>query len=106
MRDCLGCNPLSGHLFLFANSRRTRLKVLVWDGSGLWECAKQLQKGRFRWPELTGEEPVRMSPEELMLLLNGVDLYRIKRGSWYRKCASKWNKNSLDLLLVKRAGFC
>jgi len=41
VRDRLGCDPLSGHLFLFANARRTRLKVLVWDGSGLWVCAKQ-----------------------------------------------------------------
>jgi transposase len=35
VRERLGCDPLSGHLFLFANARRTRVKVLVWDGSGL-----------------------------------------------------------------------
>ncbi len=40
VRERLGVDPLSGHLFLFANARRTRLKVLVWDGSGLWVCAK------------------------------------------------------------------
>ena len=40
VRDELGRDPLSGHLFLFANRSRTRLKMLFWDGSGLWVCAK------------------------------------------------------------------
>ena len=43
-RDRLGGEPLSGHLFLFANARRNRLKVLYWDGSGLWVCAKRLDQ--------------------------------------------------------------
>jgi len=38
VRDCLGQDPLSGHVFLFANRSISRLKVLVWHGSGLW-CA-------------------------------------------------------------------
>ena len=41
VRDRLSCEPLSGHLFLFCNAQRNRLKVLVWDGSGLWVCAKR-----------------------------------------------------------------
>ena len=51
VRDQLGADPLSGHLFLFSNRTRTRLKALVWDGSGLWVCAKRLEKGRFGLPE-------------------------------------------------------
>src|ERR1700720_1380720 len=39
VRDELGADPLSGHLFLFSNRTRTRLKALVWDGSGLWVCS-------------------------------------------------------------------
>jgi transposase len=85
VRDQLGSDPLSGHLFLFANARRTRLKVLVWDGSGLWICAKRLEKGRFRWPEAMGEGRILMSHEELTLLLNGIDLNQAKRRTWYRK---------------------
>ena len=50
VHDQLGQDPLSGYLFLFSNRTRTRLKALVWDGSGLWVCAKRLEKGRFRWP--------------------------------------------------------
>ena len=41
-RDRLLCEPLSGHVFLFANAQRNRLKVLFCDGSGLWVCAKRL----------------------------------------------------------------
>jgi transposase len=88
VRERLGVDPLSGHLFLFANARRTRLKVLVWDGSGLWVCAKRLEKGRFRWPSAGAEqESVVLSHEELSLLLNGMDLERVSRRRWYRKVA-------------------
>ena len=49
VRDQLGQDPLSGYLFLFSNRTRTRLKALVWDGSGLWVCAKRRER-RFRRP--------------------------------------------------------
>jgi transposase len=39
VRDQLLCDPLSGHLFLFSNAQRNRLKILFWDTTGLWVCA-------------------------------------------------------------------
>jgi transposase len=87
VRDPLGHDPLSGHLFLFTNKTRTRLKALVWDGSGLWVCAKRLEKGRFRWPEAEGRHSVTMRPEELAMLVNGLDLKQTRQRNWYRKSA-------------------
>jgi transposase len=87
VRDQLGADPLSGHLFLFTNKTRTRLKALVWDGSGLWVCAKRLEKGRFRWPEAEGRHSVTMRPEELAMLVSGLDLKQTRQRNWYRRSA-------------------
>ena len=87
VRDQLGSDPLSGHLFLFCNRTRTRLKALVWDGSGLWVCAKRLEKGRFRWPEAEHRHSVTMRSEELAMLVNGLDVKQTRQRSWYRKSA-------------------
>ena len=87
VRDQLGQDPLSGYLFLFSNRTRTRLKALVWDGSGLWVCAKRLEKGRFRWPEAEGARSVTMRSEELAMLVNGLDLKHTQPRNWYRKSA-------------------
>ncbi len=87
VRDQLGHDPLSGHLFLFTNKTRTRLKALVWDGSGLWVCAKRLEKGRFRWPDAEGRHSVTMRSEELAMLVNGLDVKQTRQRKWYRKSA-------------------
>jgi transposase len=85
VRDRLLCDPLSGHVFLFCNAQRNRLKLLFWDGSGLWVCSKRLEKGRFRWPEAAGEDTkVTLSHEELMLLVGGIDLAQTRRRAWHR----------------------
>jgi transposase len=66
LRDRLQCEPLSGHVFLFCNGQRNRLKLVYSDGSGLWVCAKRLEEGKFRWPEVTGDQNrVQLSHEEL-----------------------------------------
>lgn len=85
VRDHLLCDPLSGHLFLFTNALRNRLKLLFYDGSGLWVCAKRLDRGCFRWPE-TGSESVTvvLTQEELALLLGGIDLRHTEPRRWHR----------------------
>lgn len=86
VRDRLQCEPLSGHVFLFCNARRNRLKLIYWDGSGLWVCAKRLQKGGFRWPEARpGEVKVTLTPEEFAMLIGGMDLQQAKPRRWYRR---------------------
>lgn len=86
VRDRLELEPLSGHVFLFSNAQRNRLKLIFWDGSGLWVCAKRLERGRFRWPATEpGQAKVVLSHEELALLLGGIDLATSKRRAWFRK---------------------
>jgi transposase len=76
-------DPLSGHWFVFTNQERTRVKVLFWDGSGLWVCAKRLEQGRFSWPQPTQRSTARLRSEELIALLSGLEV-RQKAG-WYRR---------------------
>ena len=58
-----------------------------WDGSGLWVCAKRLDKGRFRWPEVDNLRSLTMRAEELAMLVNGLDVKQTKQRNWYRKSA-------------------
>ena len=86
VRDHLGCTPESGHVFLFTNARRNRLKLVVYDGSGLWVCSKRLDKGCFRWPDADSTvKKIVLSHEELTLLLGGIDLKQTSRRAWHRK---------------------
>src|SRR3984957_2311746 len=86
VRDKLQLEPLSGHVFLFCNKERNRIKVLFWDGSGLWVCAKRLEKGRFSWPRAEDQQGgVRVKHEELTLLLGGIEVGKTRRKNWYRK---------------------
>jgi len=86
VRDQLLCDPLSGHLFLFSNAQRNRLKVLFWDTSGLWVCAKKLEKGRFNWPKPDdAQAKVVLSHEAFAMLLGGIDLARTRPRKWYRR---------------------
>ena len=96
VRDRLECDPTSGHAFLFTNARRNRLKLLVWDHSGLWVCAKKLDRGCFRWPVADSTvKKVVLSHEELTLLLGGIDLAQTRPRKWYRRVPGKEPTESL-----------
>jgi len=56
-RDRLLCDPLSGHVFLFANAQRNRLKLLFWDGQGPVGLRQASGEGRFRWRRLRAVRP-------------------------------------------------
>jgi len=85
VRHRLGGEPLSGHWFVFCNRRRNRLRILYFDGSGLWNCAKRLEKGNFSWPESDSPAAISLSREELTLLLGGIELERARDKDWWRK---------------------
>jgi len=85
-RDRLLCEPLSGHVFVFANAQRKSPEAafLGWKRAvGLREAPGK--KGRFHWPEAAaGQAKVILSHEETALLLGGIDLAETRRRRWYR----------------------
>jgi transposase len=93
VRSRLKGDPLSGHLFVFANRRKTRLKLLYFDGSGLWVCAKRMERGCVCWPALDSSEAARqIVAEELALILGGIDLEKTHRRPWWCKPSQESGK--------------
>jgi transposase len=69
-RAGLESDPMNGTVFVFANRRRTAVKVLVYDGQGFWVCQKRLSSGRFRWwPPAGTNRSVHLNVHELQALL-------------------------------------
>jgi transposase len=81
----LGEDPKAGALFVFGNRRHNRVKLLYFDGTGICVLAKRLEKGTFRWPQSASEPDtkLRLAPQALQLLLDGVDLKDGGRRAWY-----------------------
>jgi len=81
----LGEDPKSGALFVFGHRRRHRLKILYFDGTGICILAKRLESGTFAWPQSAGQPgaKLRLAPQALPLLLDGVDLKHGARRAWY-----------------------
>jgi len=101
VQNHLGEDPLSGHVFVFCNRKRDRIKLLFWDRSGLWVCAKRLEKGTFAWP-LSGKPSIQLTTEELTLLLGGIDLRDTKRRRWYsRRRANVETRRRLEEKLLR-----
>jgi transposase len=77
-------DPQSGHLFLFANKRRDRMKILFFDCFSLWVCARRMEKGRLHWPS-SDDGRVQLTREEFALLIGGIDLGTATKRKWYRR---------------------
>lgn len=79
-------DPLSGHLFLFFNRKRDRIKILFWDVDGFCIWYKRLEVGAFQLPVATeGDQGVELNCCQLNQLLNGLDLRNGRRRRRYRR---------------------
>ena len=85
-QEKLGEDPKHGAVFVFINKARTRLKLLYWDGTGVWVLAKRLEQGRFSWPA-PGEDRAKLAlaPEALALLVGGIELRHGSLKPWYER---------------------
>jgi|SRR5271165_827549 len=72
VQSALKSSPFCGHVFVFRGRRGDLLKLIWWDGTGLWLMAKRLERGRFIWPQVqTGR--VSLTAAQLSMLLEGID---------------------------------
>ena len=80
-----GESPLSGHLFVFRSRCVSRLKILAWDRDGFVLYYKRLEAGVFKLPKLApGTRSVELKTSELAMLLDGIDLSKLKRTPRYQ----------------------
>ena len=80
MQQALRENPFAGDLFVFQAKRADRMKMMAWDGTGLFLFHKRLEKGRFVWPPVQ-DGAIRLSAAQLGLLLEGLDWSRVRPNS-------------------------
>lgn len=89
VREGLGYDPLSGHLFVFRSRRGDRVKLLWWDRDGLALYYRRLEKGTFRFPTANDPETrsIEISSQELSLVLWGIDPVSVRRQPRYQRTA-------------------
>jgi transposase len=79
-------DPFAGHLFVFGNRRRDRVKILYWDRDGFAVWAKRLEEGTYAMPfEDSGDQRREITAQELGALLSGIDLSHASRRTRYRR---------------------
>jgi transposase len=79
-REIIRHDPLSGHLFVFFNRPRDRVKVLLWDRSGYGLWYKRLEEGVFKLPSSSPDrQSMELTATELALILEGLELSNAKR---------------------------
>jgi transposase len=86
--EIIGADPLSGHLFVFCNKRKDRVKILYWDRSGYCLWYKRLEAGQYRFPSDESLMRVEVEASELTMLLEGIEPSQAKRHKRYRRAVA------------------
>jgi transposase len=76
VQETLGKSPCDGCAYAFSNKRGNRIKLLVWDGTGVWLCHRRLHRGRFVWPR-SGDTVCTLDQAQWQWLISGVDWQRL-----------------------------
>ena len=88
VRAVIGEDPLSGHLFVFRSRRGDRLKILTWDRDGFVLWYKRLEEGVFKLPRAEGaKQALELRASELAMILDGIDVSKLKRVPRYQRGA-------------------
>lgn len=76
-----------GALFVFTNKSRRLIKVLYFDGTGLWMMVKRLEQGTFYWPHGAEAQQCKLElrPEAFALLTDGIDMHGARPRGWYER---------------------
>ena len=84
VKEALHEDERSSQIFVFSNQRRNRIRLLYWDGSGLWLMTKRLETGCFSWPQVPdGAGKIKLRAEALEMLLSGIELKGARMRPWY-----------------------
>ncbi len=76
LQETLDVAPCAGSAYIFRNRTGLRIKVLLWDGTGVWLCCRRLHQGHFVWPR-TNESCWVLSAQDWQWLMTGVDWQRL-----------------------------
>ena len=95
VRAVIGQDPLGGHLFVFRSRRADRVKILLWDGDGFVLWYKRLEAGVFKLPRVKeGARSVELRASELAMVLDGLDVSKLKRVPRYTRISEE-NKEEI-----------
>lgn len=89
VENALGHDPYAGDIYVFIGRHKNRVKLIAWDRSGFWLCAKRLEEGVFAVPagavfqSATGTVP--LSPAQIQMLLEGIDVHRATYHAHYHR---------------------
>jgi transposase len=93
VQECFGQDLLTGHLFLFVNRRRDRIKVLYFDPDGLAIWSKRLEAGSFQLPDAGRHDGIELRPAQLAMLLSGIDLHTARQRKRFQHTGPAPRKN-------------
>ena len=97
-QSMLAEDPFTGTIFVFRSKRADRLKILFWDGTGLWVACKRLEEGRFSWPKPSraGQTRLALTPEALAMLTDGIELRGARLRPWYEREENKESSETIE----------